>query len=211
MPSDILPALNWRYAVKQFDPDKKIPAAVFDELLEVLRLTPSSFGLQPWKFVVVETASVREKLKAAAWNQPQITDASHLVVLCRRTDVNEALVNAYIASTAKIRDVDTDSLTGLKDMINGFIKNLPTDALEQWTAKQTYIALGMLLESCALMKIDTTPMEGFSKEQFDSILDLSSQQLASVVVCAVGYRSADDHYATQPKSRFALEEVIKKV
>ncbi len=211
MPSQILDALNWRYAVKKFDPDKRIPQQMLDELLEVLRLTPSSYGLQPWKFVVVETPALREKLKAAAWNQSQITDASHLVVLCRRTDVNDAFVASYIASTATVRAVDTDSLTGLKDMITGFIKNLPTDALEHWTAKQTYIALGMLLESCALLKIDACPFEGFSKEQFDDILDLPNQQLASVVVCAIGYRSADDHYASQAKSRFPREEVIKKV
>lgn len=211
MNTQILDALNWRYATKKFAPEKKISEETLMGLLEVLRLSPSSFGLQPWKFLVIENPEIRKKLHAAAWNQPQVIEASHLLVFCRRTDINEQLVNAFIESTAAARGVSTEDLSGMHEMIAGFITNSSPEALAQWSARQTYIALGILLEACALQKIDAGPMEGFSKESFDEILGLSDKHLASVVICALGYRAPDDKYATAAKSRFALDQVVARI
>lgn len=211
MNEQILTALKWRYATKKFDTQKKISPENLATLLEVLRLSPSSFGLQPWKFLVIENEEVRAQLSAAAWKQPQITDASHLIVLCRRTDVNEALVDTFIASTAAARGVSAADLSGMREMVAGFVKDSSNEVLANWSAKQTYLALGMLLEACALLAIDACPMEGFSKDGFDKILGLKEKNLASVVICPIGYRAQDDKYATQAKSRFSLDEIVERI
>ncbi|MBP7774402.1 NAD(P)H-dependent oxidoreductase [Candidatus Woesebacteria bacterium] len=211
MQNQILAALNWRYATKKFASDKKITEETLVGLLEVLRLSPSSFGLQPWKFLVIENTEIRKQLHAAAWNQPQVIEASHLIVFCRRTDINEQLVNAFVESTAAARGITAQDLSGMQEMIAGFIANATPETLAQWSARQTYIALGMLLEACALQKIDAGPMEGFSKESFDEILRLPEKHLASVVICALGYRAPDDKYATEAKSRFTLTEVVTRI
>lgn len=211
MTEQILAALKWRYATKKFNTQKKLSPENLATLLEVLRLSPSSFGLQPWKFLVIENEEVRAQLSAAAWKQPQITDASHLIVLCRRTDVNEALVDTFVSSTAAARGVSATDLSGMKEMVAGFVKDSSKDALENWSAKQTYIALGMLLETCALLQIDACPMEGFSRDGFDKILGLKAKNLASVVICTLGYRAEDDKYATQAKSRFPLDTVVERI
>ncbi|NTU46545.1 NAD(P)H-dependent oxidoreductase [Candidatus Roizmanbacteria bacterium] len=211
MNNQILSALNWRYATKQFDPTKKIDAEILQTLTEAIRLSPSSYGLQPWKFLIVTNPEIREKLKAAAWGQPQITDASHLVVFTRRTDVNEAFVNRFIESTAEIRGIQSNDLDGLKQILLGYLKNATPAYLQEWTAKQVYIPLGILLETAALLKVDACPMEGFDNKKFDEILGLHERNLSSVVLCALGYRASDDKYATLAKSRFEKEEVIETI
>lgn len=201
-------ALNWRYATKQFDPTKKIPQADLQQIKEAMRLAPSSTGLQPWKFVIVENPQLRTQLRAAAYDQSQITDSSHLIVLCRRLDLDEAFVDSFIASTAKARSLSTEDLSGLKQMAMGIITGQTTDQLAAWASRQLYIALGFALETAALLQIDACPMEGFSNTAFDEILQLKEKQLATVGVLALGYRHESDKYATAPKSRFTEEEVF---
>jgi nitroreductase / dihydropteridine reductase len=211
MDKQIIDALNWRYATKKFDSSKKIDEKTLDLLIETLRLSPSSFGLQAWKFLIVENKEVREKLQPASWNQPQITDASHLIIFCRRTDLNEKTVEEYVKSTAEIRNVKEEDLDGMKKMLMGFITSQTTDFLQEWTAKQLYVALGVLLTSASLLKVDACPMEGFDKIQVDEILGLREKKLASVLICPVGYRAEDDKYATLAKSRFAKKDVVEKI
>ncbi len=200
--------LNWRYATKAFDTSKKISQADLDELLEALRLAPSSFGLQPWKFIVVSDPKIRSQLREAAWGQKQVTDASHLVVLCVQNTVDEAFTKKYIASMAKTRNVTQESLKGFEDYILNFMKNLPPEQIFEWSKRQVYIALGFLLFACAQKKIDACPMEGFEPDKFDKILGLEKEGLHSLAMCAIGYRNEADEYAHAKKSRFDKKEVF---
>jgi nitroreductase len=202
--------LNWRYAVKRFDPKRKIAAPDWKTLEEALVLSPSSYGLQPWRFFVVNDPGTREKLRAAAWNQSQITDASHLVVFAVRKDLSPADVDRFIARVAEVRNVETASLDGYKSMILGSV-NRPAEQVRNWSARQVYIALGNFLTSAALLGIDACPMEGFDPAKVDQILGLSEKGWASVVIATAGYRSSEDAYAKLPKVRFNTEEVVEHV
>lgn len=206
---DIITKLEWRYATKEFDPDRKVSEENLHVLLESARLAPSSYGLQPWKFIVIENKGLREKLKEVAWNQSQITDASHLVVLCRLCCLDESHVEKHVAKTSELRAVSLEDLSGFKTMMIGDIKNRTKEGLEHWMAKQVYIALGFMLHTAAQMQIDTCPMEGFDPKKFDEILGLEKLGVNSVVLCAIGYRKDGDKLAKAAKARFHKEEVIE--
>lgn len=205
---EIIKALNWRYAVKKFDETKLIDNDTIDSLLETLRLSPSSYGLQPWKFIVVKNKEIREKLKGAAYGQGQITDASHLLVLAVRKDINEAYVDSYISSIASTRGIEVEKLEGLSKMIKGSISGMSQNDLLSWSTHQVYLALGVLIASCAIEGIDACPMEGFDRNEFDKILDLPNQNLESRAVVAIGFRSKDDGESHAPKVRFSKEEIF---
>ena len=203
--------LNWRYATKEFDTSKKISDEDFNILLESLRLAPSSFGLQPWKFVVVENTELRLKLVEKSWNQKQVQEASHLIVLCRINDLGDKLVDNFLDDTVKTRGGSREDIKGYEDVMKGFLSRMDDEKKAQWANQQIYIALGQLMTSSAHMRIDTCPMEGFIKPQYDAILDLAAKGLSSVVVCPVGYRAASDKYATTAKVRFSLDELVVKI
>ncbi len=210
MNQQITTALNWRYATKKFDKDRKISTENWQTLLDSLRLAPSSYGLQPWKFVVVENQEVREKLKEAAWGQEQIVSADKLVVLCRLKKLDEAVIDKHIENTASTRKTNVESLAGYKQMLLGLLGRSEFE-LQSWMDKQVYISLGFLLESAALLEIDACPMEGFAKEKFDEILGLSEFGVASTVVATLGYRSAEDQSATNSKVRFLEKDLVIEV
>lgn len=208
----LLDQLNWRYATKQFDPARKISPADWATIEEALTLTPSSGGLQPWKFVVVTDPAVRAKLSAAAWGQKQITDASHLVVFTSKLNFNEADVDAHIRHTARIRGVPVEALAQFRGMlVGGIVQSMNEAARDAWARNQAYIALGNLLTSAALLGIDACPMEGFDRAKFDEILGLKAEGYASAVIAAVGYRLPEDAYALAPKVRFPKERLFAKV
>lgn len=200
--------LQWRYATKQYDTTKKLSDEQRELMMEALRLAPSSFGLQPWKFIHVADPATREKLKAAAWNQPQLTDASDLFVLCSMTNMDEAHIERYIASTAKTRGVSPEALKSFEEMLVKSVHGRSEDGLKDWNARQVYIALGFALAVAAENHIDATPMEGFDAKQFDEILGLAEMGLQSRVVLALGFRSAEDKSQAFPKVRFDREDVI---
>src|SRR5690349_1489130 len=205
----LLDRLNWRYATKQFDPNRKISAQDWATLEDALQLTPSSGGLQPWKFVVVTDAAVRAKLLAVSYGQSQITSASHLVVFAARKNFSEADVDAFISHTAGKRGVSVESLAPFRDMlVGGIVKSMDEPARDAWARNQAYIALGNLLTSAALLGIDACPMEGFNRAQYDEILGLAQQGFGSAVIATLGYRAASDGYATAPKVRFPKEQVF---
>lgn len=209
---DIIEPLNWRYAVKQFDPTKKIPEAELDTLLEALRLSPSSYGLQPWKFIVISDPALKEELKTHSFNQAQATDCSHLLVLCRINEVTEEYIDHFLEPTAEAKGVPVEKLEGYKAVIVGDLIDGPrSKIIDQWASRQVYLALGNLLTSAAAMGIDACPMEGFVPAEYDQVLGLAEKGLSSVVVCALGYRSEDDKYAKIPKVRFEADEVIEKI
>ena len=205
--NQIIEDLKWRYACKKFNNDKKISEADFTDLLESLRLTASSYGLQPWKFVVVENKDLREQLVAASYHQTQVKDASHLIVMCKLSDYNEEFVQSFIEDTAKTREQSLESLEKFKDMLLKVVQK-PKEQVDIWAKKQIYIALGNFLTVCAAMKIDCCPMEGFQSKKYNEILGLDKLGLSSVLVCPVGYRADDDKYADSPKVRFPLSDLV---
>jgi nitroreductase len=208
----LLGQLNWRYATKQFDPNRKIGDQDWATIEQALLLTPSSGGLQPWKFIVVTEPAVRAKLLPVSYGQAQITDASHLVVFAAKKNFSAADVDAYIRHTAATRGVPVESLAGYRDiLVGGIVKGMDESARDAWARNQAYIALGNLLTSAALLGIDACPMEGFDRAQYDEILGLKAQGLASAVIATVGYRASTDKYANAPKVRFSKEQVFAHV
>ena len=199
--------LRWRYATKQFDPTKKIPAGTWTNLEEALVLTPSSFGLQPWRFIVVNDPEVRGKLRAASWNQSQVTEASHFVVFAVHKENTPEHVDRLIDATAAAtgQPADTPRFAGLKKVILDFGKTVSN---QEWNSRQAYIALGNFMLSAALLGLDTCPLEGMNPVKYDEILGLPELGMTTAVACAAGYRAETDKYAASPKVRFPREEVV---
>ena len=208
---DILKQLQWRYATKVFDSSKKIEESDFKELMEATRMSPSSYGLQSWKAFIVENIETRKKLREAAYNQSQITDASHLVVFVTPKIIDEKNINGFIKLIAETRSVSEDSLEGYKQSMLGAVSRKAGNEIGDWAAKQAYIALGFLLETAALKNIDSCPMEGFDNKKFDEILGLDKKGYESRVVCALGYRSKDDGHAKDKKVRFSEGDTFERI
>lgn len=205
----IIEDLNWRYATDKFDPDKKISQKDLETLLEVIRLAPSSYGLQPLKILVVEDPSIRKELRERSWNQPQITDASHLLILCSQTTISEKDIDDLMHNTAITRGLEQSSLTRYSDFLKRTIGKIQEDHMREWNMRQAYIALGHLLHACAQLKIDSTPMEGFDADAYADILDLNAKHLKPAVVCAIGYRSEEDEQQHLAKIRKTKNELIE--
>lgn len=210
--SVLLTALNWRYAVKKFDRTRAIPAETWRALEEALVLTPSSIGLQPWKFVVVTDPAVKLRLQAAAYGQAQVADCSHFVVMAVHRDIGVAHVDRHVARMAAVRGIAVETLAKFRQMA---LRNLDAaraeGRLDTWQTYQVYIALGSFVTSAALVGVDTCAMEGIQPESFDEILGLKGTPYGTVIACAAGYRAADDKYATIPKVRFPAEDVIVRI
>lgn len=205
----LLEALHWRYAVKKFDPSKKIDATTWSALEQALLLAPSSFGLQPWKFLVVDDPALRARLVPASWGQTQITDASHLVVFAFNKKIDAAYVEKFLARQVEVRGGDVAALDGYKQMILGSLEGARAKGyLDAWQSRQVYIALGQFMASAALLGVDTCPMEGLDPAQYDQILGLAGTDFTTLCACPAGYRAADDKYAAAPKVRFPIADVI---
>jgi nitroreductase len=207
---DLLAAQRWRYATKTFDPGRRIPPDQWQALEECLVLSPSSYGLQPWKFLVIDDSSLRQELRPHSWNQSQITDCSHLVVLLAQRTVTAADADRFVASVAAARGQELSALDPYRQMIQVDLIEGPRAAeIASWASNQLYIALGNLMTSAALLGIDTCPIEGFSPAEYDRILHLEASEFRTRVVCACGYRSADDKYASLAKVRYPASELIE--
>lgn len=206
--NNIISALQHRYATKQFDSTKSISTEDLDTLIESMRLAPSSFGLQWWWFVIVSNPDLKEKLTAHARNQQQIKQAPYVIVLCRRTDVDSDYIHSYIESISSTRNIPVDQLAWYEAMMNGAVWN--NDEHSKWHRlhHQVYIALGFLLETAALLWIDSCPMEGFDRAAFDDILELKEHNLSSCVITPISYRSADDIQSNFAKVRWTKEKVV---
>ena len=204
-PDTVLEALTTRYATKQFDPARKIASETWSALEQSLVLTPSSFGLQPWKFLIITDAALREQLVEHTWSQRQVADCSHLVVLTVQQSVDEAYLDRFIARLAAVRGIPAESLAGYRNMMAGSIGTMTTE----WAAKQAYIALGQFMLAASLLGVDTCPMEGFLPAKYDDVLGLSAQGLTTAVLCPAGYRAAGDKYAALAKVRWEAADVIE--
>ena len=210
-PAQLLASLEWRYATKAFD-TRKLPDATWAALEESLRLAPSSYGLQPWKFIVVNDPALRAKLRPVSWNQSQVTDASHLVVFARRTEVTEADVNEFFNQMVSERGADATKLEPYRQMmLGGVVNGKDAAGQKEWAARQLYIALGQLMGAAAAMAIDTCALEGIDPAAYTDILGLQGTGYEVVVACAVGYRSAEDKFAGMKKIRFPAARVISRV
>ena len=208
---NVLDKLNWRYATKKFDPSKKVSKEDLGTLLEAARMTASSYGLQPYHFFVVEDDKVRAKLRKASWDQPQITDASYLLVLANKPTFDESLVDNFIDNIVDVRGIAKEDLAGYEQMMKGALMGLTDAQKASWTSSQAYIALGNLLTIAAEMGIDTCPMEGFDKAQYNEILGLTEKNLNAAVVLAIGYRSEEDETQHYPKVRYSKENLITHI
>lgn len=209
-PSELVAALNWRYATKQYDASRALNGATWEALQQALVLAPSSIGLQPFKFFVVDDKTVRARLRAAAWDQSPFTDADKLIIFAARTGFNESDVDRFVARTAEVRGVPVEALAGFKGMAMGVVAR-PEAERDAWASRQAYIALGTLVTAAAALGVDATPMEGFDAAAFDEILGLQEKGYHAYAAAALGYRAQDDKYAQLPKVRYAREDVIEHV
>lgn len=194
---------KWRYATKKYDATRKVSAADLATLKEAINLSASSYGLQPYKVIFVENLELRAQLQPASWGQTQIVDASHLVVFANELNLGNEQIDAYFENLTQTRGITLENVQGYVDFMKGAINNIPMEIRNVWTAKQTYIALSNLMNAAAELKIDTTPMEGFDPQQYNEILGLNDKNLNAAVVCAIGYRHAEDdtqHYAKVRKA-----------
>jgi nitroreductase len=206
----VLDCLRWRYATKRFDSTKKIPLDTWSVLEEALRLAPSSFGLQPWKFLVVRDEEIRARLVPVSWNPKQVVDASHLVVFTVKDPLSVEDVRKHMERSAMVRGVPMETLEGFAKVVESFITAPPYPIdLGEWASRQVYIALGIFMQSAALLGIDTCPMEGIDPAAYDQILGLQGSGYRTLAACPAGYRHSEDIYASTPKVRYPKEQILE--
>lgn len=203
-------ALEWRYATKKFDSARKIPAEQWEALEQAMVLSPSSFGLQPWRFIVVRDKHLLAQCPAISWGQTQPLECSHYVVFAYRKGLSVDDIDGFIKRIAEVRGASIESLEGYRGFIMGSYKAAAENGtLDEWCAKQVYIAIGQAMTAAALLGIDTCPMEGILPAKYDELLGLDAQGYSSICSVAFGYRAADDKHADLLKVRFPKSQVIK--
>ncbi len=208
----VLQQLGWRYATKKFDPTHKIASEDWKTLEQALLLTPSSYGLQPWKFIIITDPAKRAELRPFTWNQPQVTDCSHFIVFTIRKNIDPGHVQRLIDRTSEVRQVPATSIEPYKQMMLSDVVHGPRSLhANEWAARQVYIALGNFMTCAAMLGVDTCPIEGFEPPRYDQVLGLAHKGLAAVVCCAAGYRADDDKYAPMSKVRFKAEDVVERI
>jgi len=207
----LIQSLKWRYATKKFDTTKSITAADMQTIMEAIQLTATSYGLQVFKVLNVQDKALREQLKVASWGQSQVVDASDVLVFCAYTKVTSELVDKYVDKKAIVQSIPPKNLEGYSGFMKGKIAEKSPEELIEWNARQIYIALGNLLAICGELQIDACPMEGFEPEKYDELLGLKAKGLTAIVVCPIGYRSAEDFTQNSPKVRRTFEELFETV
>ena len=207
---NLIDALHWRYAVKQFS-EEKITATELKQLLDAARLSASSYGLQPYAIIVVESDAVRQQLLPFSYGQDKIANSSHLIVFAAHTGVGDVTVDRYIEKYARITQTPRDELAGYIEHMKQALASQTATQRQQWAHQQAYIALGNLLTCAALMKMDCCPMTGFDNEGYDKVLRLNEKGLTSSVICPIGRRHPDDANANTPKVRFDYDEIVMEV
>lgn len=209
MHEQLISALNWRYAAKRFDSTRRLDETTWNALEQSLVLTPSSYGLQPWKFIVITDEETKAKLPAMSWNQQQPKDCSHMVVLAARRSMDAAYVDRFIESVESGRSLPDGAMDGYRKVLHATTASMETHL--DWNSRQVYIALGQLMVAAAMLQVDTCPMEGIVPQDYDALLGLAESEYTTVVGCAVGYRHPDDKQATAAKVRFPASELVVHV
>lgn len=206
--SNFLNNQNWRYATKKFDATKKVSAEDLNTLKEAIRLSSSSYGLQPYKVIIVENPELRAQLQPAAWGQSQIVEASHLFIFANDTNIGDEAIDEFLNAISVERETPLESLAGYGDFMKSKISTLEPAVKNVWTSKQTYLALGNLLNAAAELKIDVTPMEGFVPAQVNEILGLDKLNLNASLIATVGYRHEEDTTQFYKKVRKSQEDLF---
>lgn len=204
-------SLKWRYAVKKFDAEKQLSEEQINTLKEAFNLTATSYGLQPLKLVIVKNKEIQQQLLPHSWNQQQVIQVSHLLVICTKDNFTSEEVNSYFNLVQSIRQTPDKVIAPFKEFLTAEIEKKTQEELFTWNKNQAYIALGNLLTVCALEKIDSCPMEGFTPEKYDEILNLKAQNLKSVLVLPVGFRANDDYMKDQQKVRKQTQETVLEI
>jgi nitroreductase len=211
-PNQLIGNLEWRYATKFFDASSRIPAHLWAGLEKSLVLTPTSYGMQPYKFLIVQDAAIRAALLPHSWGQKQVVDCSHYVVFLARTEMQPADVDRLIQRTSDVRKVPVEKLVNYRDMVLSDVVNGPRSKTAfEWAARQVYIALGNLMTCAAVLGVDACPMEGIDPVEYDKILKLEGTGYKTVVACALGYRAATDRNAALPKVRYETKDLVQYV
>ncbi len=208
MPSQTIERLQWRYATKKFDSSRTLSAEKLNILKETFNLTATSYGLQPLKMVVVSKPETKAQLVPITYNQPQVRDASHVLVLCIEKEIDVSFITDHFKRVENVRKTPRKILDPFE---NAMIENFSAkDASEirEWMANQLYLALGALLTVCAMEQIDACPMEGFEAQKYDRLLGLDKKGLESVIVLPVGYRDESDFFLGLQKVRRGVEELV---
>ncbi len=208
---NIIDSLKWRYAVKKFDSEKQLSDSQINTLKEAFNLTATSYGLQPLKLVIVKNKEIQQQLVPHSWNQQQVLQVSHLLVICTKDNFTTKEVTNYFNLVQKLRNTPDDVITPFKEFLTAEISKKTQEELFLWNKNQAYIALGNLLTVCAIEKIDTCPMEGFTPEKYDEVLNLKEQNLKSVLVLPVGFRANDDYMKDLKKIRKETQETILEI
>ncbi|MBE9462704.1 NAD(P)H-dependent oxidoreductase [Dyadobacter subterraneus] len=204
----LVKAMEWRYATKKYDTSRQLSQQQFEDLLSAVQLAPSSYGLQPYRFISVEDSGKLEQISRAAFGQPQITTASKLLVVAVETNISDLTVKNYIDKAAVARSTDRKNLEPREQFVNSRLALLSPDQKIEWAEKQAFLAVGILVSAAAEAGIDASPMEGFDPDQVDEILGLKNQDLKSVLLFALGYRSSEDEFSVIPKVRKTREELF---
>lgn len=205
---EIIESLQWRYATKKFDNTQLLPQSKIDILTEAFNLTATSYGLQPLKLIVLNNKELQKKLVPHSFEQQQVVDASHLLIICIEKNIDENYINRYFDSVKNIRGTEESILAPFRAQVISSFGNKTQDQIRTWAAKQAYIALGNLLTVCATEQIDACPMEGFIPEQYDKELQLDELGLTATLVLPVGYRDENDLFSKLEKVRRPLSETI---
>jgi hypothetical protein len=198
---NIIECLNWRYATKKFDSNKKLSKNQVNILKNAFNLTASSYGLQPIKLIVISNQEIKNNLLESSFNQKQVIQCSHLFIICIETDIDESYIELYFKRVVDIRKTSAKVLESFKNSIINEFNDMSNTSIINWSKNQAYLALGNLMTVCAVEGIDSCPMEGFMPEKYNEILDLKSKNLKSVLVMPVGYRSVDDQFSSFKKVR----------
>ncbi len=208
--NEIQAALDWRYATKIFNKNKKISDENWNLLEDCLIKAPSSYGLQPWKFLIIKNPKLRQDLRVHTWNQSQVTDASHYVVFLAKQQLDIEHIDKHLARVSDLRGVSSETLTGYRNMMTeNLLKSDRFKTIRFWAQRQAYIAMGFLLETASLLQIDACPIEGMSPEEYNKILKLENTGWETIAAVALGYRSDDDKYQSIKKVRFDKSDVIE--
>lgn len=205
---NVIDHLKWRYATKKFNPDKLLSIDKLETIKEAFNLTATSFGLQTISLVVVSDKNLREQLVDFSYQQKQVLDASHLLVICIQDDISDADVDKLFDSVATLRQTPSDILEPYRKDLKVMMQNMSKSERQEWSVKQAYIALGNLMTVCAIERIDSCPMEGFIPEKYDTVLKLKERNLKSVLLLPIGYRDEDDMFATFKKVRKTIDDAV---
>ena len=203
--------LKWRYATKKYDASKIVAVENIAYIKEAIQLSASSYGLQAYKVLIIEDKTIREKLKPVSWGQSAITDASHLLVFCNYSEIKDETIENFIQLKADISEKNAFDFKGYGDFMKAKLNEKSSDEINNWTSKQTYIALSNALNACAELKIDSTPIEGFEPEAYNKILGLAEKGLNASVVLAIGYRSEEDVNQFTKKVRKPLDQLFEVI